>query len=219
MPIPVITPCRRPITRFEKDTLLQSAYEFFLYDEDIEQIDSLPIVLGYNNGLMYYVPTQIISKGACTEFKLGCVKELVTAWLNIMMPINTNLIPVGFLPTCADLRTSMLKYKSGFGQTEFTEIASVSAGAATGDTVDIATPVTEEVVLKALYIMSLTDLVNLYLLLLSLQKKRGKSSQERTLLVNSKVAKLLKVQVLKVLKGKNCICAHNVGLQRQRRMI
>ena len=109
LPIAVLSPGRRPITRFEKDTLLQSAYEFFLYDEDLAQIDkqSVPIVLGYNNEKMHYVPTQIISQTAYTEFKLSCAYQLVKASLNIMRPINTNLMPVTLLPSFANLKTAM----------------------------------------------------------------------------------------------------------------
>ena len=58
LPIAVLSPGRRPITRSEKDTLIQSAYEFFLFDEDMTQIDKqcVPVVLGYNSEKMHYVP-------------------------------------------------------------------------------------------------------------------------------------------------------------------
>ena len=71
----------------------------------------------------------IISQSAYTEFKLGCVKELVQASLNIIRPINMSLIPVNFLSTYLDLRTAMIKYKSNFVGTEFTELASTPASA------------------------------------------------------------------------------------------
>ena len=122
MPIAVISPGRRPITRFEKDTLLESAYEFFLYDEDITHIDkqSVPIVLGYNNQKMHYVPTQIISQTAYNEFKLSCAYQLIKASLNIMRPINPNLVPVTLLPKFANLKTAMRDYNSAFEATKFT---------------------------------------------------------------------------------------------------
>ena len=134
MPIAVISPGRRPITRFEKDTLLESAYEFFLYDEDITHIDkqSVPIVVGYNNQKMHYVPTQIISQTAYNEFKLSCVYQLIKASLNIMRPINPNLVPVTLLPKFANLKTAMRDYNSAFEATKFAHTTPAGTEAAGG---------------------------------------------------------------------------------------
>ena len=48
LPMAVLSPGRAPVTRYERETMLETANEVFLYQEDITSIDkqSIPIVLG-----------------------------------------------------------------------------------------------------------------------------------------------------------------------------
>ena len=131
----VISPGRAPVTRYEKETMLQTANELFLYQEDITSIDkkSIPIVIGYNNVKQHYVPTGVISPRMYTEFKLSCVAKLVDACLSLASPVDTNFVPVNLLPAYANLKTSMVQFRSSFEETQFTEhtAALTAAGSAT----------------------------------------------------------------------------------------
>ena len=127
----VISPGRTPVTRYEKDTMIQTANELFLYPEDIKSVDkqSIPVVIGYNNVKQHYVPTGVISPRMYTEFKLSCVAKLVDACLNMSSGVDTTYVPVKLLPQYANLKTSMLTFRSSFKDTQFTEhTAALTAG-------------------------------------------------------------------------------------------
>ena len=136
----VLSPGRDPVTRYERETMLQTANELFLYQEDITSIDkqSIPIVLGYNNTKQHYVPTGVISPRMYTEFKLSCVAKLVDACLSMASPIDTTYVPVKLLPTYANLKTAMVTFRSSFKDTQFTEHTAALTAAAAASSSSVA---------------------------------------------------------------------------------
>lgn len=123
----VLSQGRAPVTRYKRETMLQTVNELFLYEEDLVHVEkpSIPIVVGFNNVKQHYVPITVVSARMYTEFKLSCVAKIAEASLSMASPVEINYVPVNLLPAYS------MQYRYSFKDTHFTEATSAAAATST----------------------------------------------------------------------------------------
>ena len=95
MPIVNLSPGKQPVTRAEKQQMLESSCDIIFYESDLVNFykQAIPIV-NYYNGRDHYAPGCCVSAKLHIDFNTECFKELVAKTVEVLEEIDTSFLTI-----------------------------------------------------------------------------------------------------------------------------
>ena len=95
MPIVILLPGKQPVTRTEKQQMLESACDIIFYKSDLVNFykKAIPIVYCYN-ARDHYAPSCCVSAKLHNDFKIECFKKLGAKTVELVEEIDTSFLTI-----------------------------------------------------------------------------------------------------------------------------
>ena len=128
MPIVILSPGKQPVTRAEKQQMLESACDIIFYESDLVNFykQAIPIV-NYYNGKDHYAPSCCVSAKLHNDFKIECFKELGAKTVEVLEEIETSFLTISQKNALTAVQRDIDHCKLVFPPTSAAEAASTAA--------------------------------------------------------------------------------------------